>query len=95
MPRLSTLPQLVLLACAAVLPIGCKTVYTDAFSPRKNHFVPPVEKKIELPVDKKANTPAPVNAAPAPEPGGIPGLPGLPAPAGGMPEVPALPPPAP
>jgi hypothetical protein len=90
MPRLSPLPQFVLLACAAALPIGCKTIYTDAFSPRGNHFVPPVEKKIELPVDKKANAPAPVNAIPAPgaEAGGIPGL----APAPGVPEMPALPP---
>jgi hypothetical protein len=90
MPRLSPLPQLVLLACAAALPVGCKTIYSDAYSPRGNHFVPPPEKKIELPVDKKAKE-TPVNAVPAPggaEPGGIPGL--MPAP-GGAPEMPALP----
>src|SRR4051794_11474547 len=92
MPRLSPLPQLVLLACAAALPVGCKTIYSNTYSPRGNHFVPPVEKKIELPEDKKANATPAVNAVPAPgaaEPGGIPGMPAAP---GALPEMPALPP---
>jgi hypothetical protein len=84
----------VFLVCAAALPVGCKTVYSDTYSPRGNHFVPPPEKKIELPEEKKPTTPAPVQAVPAPgtEPGGIPGL--MPAP-GGLPEMPAVPPAAP
>jgi hypothetical protein len=92
MPRLSPLPQLLLLACAAAFPVGCKTIYSDVYSPRGNHFVPPKEKKIELPEDKKPK--APVNAVPAPgipEAGGLPGLP----PAPEMPALPPAPAPAP
>ena len=94
MPRLFPLPQLTFLVCAAALPVGCKTVYSDVYSPRGNHFVPPKEKKIELPVDKKANEAQPVQAIPAPaapDPNALPGLPPAPA----MDAPPALPPPVP
>ncbi|HEV7403536.1 MAG TPA: hypothetical protein VGO11_11435 [Chthoniobacteraceae bacterium] len=94
MPRLSPLPQLILLACAAALPVGCKTIYTDVYSPRGNHFVPPKEKKIELPEEKKKPV-TPVDAVPvpgAPDAGGIPGL--MAPPEMGAP-APAVPAPAP
>lgn len=77
-----------------MLPVGCKTLYTDVYSPRGNRFVPPKEKKIELPEEKKPAAPAPVQATPVPgllpEGGAVPGL--LPD-AGMMAPPPALPPP--
>lgn len=92
MPRLSPLPQLTLLVCAALLPAGCKTLYSDVYSPRGNHFVPPVEKKVELPVDKKANAPAPIQGLPVPGAADPNAIPGMPAPAAADPAMMAPPP---
>jgi hypothetical protein len=72
MSRPSPLPRFLILACVAALPVGCKTVYSDVYSPRRNYYHPPVEKKVELPVDKKASS-TPVAPGPA-APAAIPGL---------------------
>ena len=92
MSRPSPLTRFAILACVAALPVGCKTIYKDVYSPRKNFYHPPVEKKVELPVDKKASSTAPqgLPQPPATVPGGIPGL----APVPGADAMPAMPAPA-
>src|SRR4051812_23667127 len=90
MSRPFPLPRLVFLSCTVALLLGCKTVYTDMYTHRRNYFHPPVETtKIELPPERKS-TPPPVQALPVPG-AGAPAIPGL-AP---VPDMGGLPAPAP
>jgi hypothetical protein len=76
---------------------GCKSVYSDTFSYKKNSFQPPVEKKSEIQAPKDIPMPIEGIAPGGVMPGGIEGIPGAPAPdAGGIPgaapgAVPGLP----
>jgi hypothetical protein len=94
MPSLSTFvaPAVAL----AVLGLsGCKSVYSDTFSYKKNSFQPPVKTMDEIKAPTEA--PHPLEGA---VPGGVlpgmpDGIPGIPAPDGGIPGVPPAPAPAP
>jgi len=102
---MSSRSALILLFGALFLPVlsGCKSVYSDTFSYRKNSFKAPAVKQIEIkgptdmpmPLDGMApggvapGNPMGIPGAPAPDAGGIPGaVPGIP----GLPEAaPAIP----
>jgi hypothetical protein len=69
---------------------GCKTVYSDMYSPRRSYFVPPKEKKPEVPplieetvTPSTSETPAGLLPSPAPS--------SAPAPAPTTPADPVLP----
>ena len=75
-------------AACTVLMSGCKTTYSDMYSPRRSHFVPKKEKPAATSIPLEDTNPSrPVDTT-----GGAPGL-GLPtsAPdAGAMPAIPGL-----
>ncbi len=76
---------------------GCKVMYRDVYSPKKNYYKPPKEKSMAslLPEEKPGQVPA---GGTVPAPGGVvpeaapamPAAPGIP----GLDAVPAPPPPA-
>lgn len=73
---------------------GCKAVYSDTFSYKKNSFKPPVVKQEQVTVPKDAPMPLEGATPGGLLPGGIEGLPGAPVPpdAGGIPgAVPGMP----
>jgi hypothetical protein len=92
MPRQLRLIFPATLLASCVVFSGCKTVYSDMYSPRRNYFVPPKEKpkEISIPIEEIAPPstpetpagllpPAPPSAAPVTPPPPAPADPALPA----------------
>lgn len=98
MLRPSSLLSVALLLCTATGFVGCKTIYTDMYRPKKNYFKPEKDskKKGEVLPETKIDLSAPTPPAPgAPADLGLPGA-GAPAadpaaPAAGAPAIPAIP----
>jgi len=71
----------VTLLAICVLSSGCDTVYSDMYSPRRNYFVPPKEKKPEVPIPLEETVTTPADAPgvlPPPAPSAAPLIPPAP-----------------